>query len=199
MENKHHKQFADCRRGFTLVEMMVSVAIFSLIMGVIAQLFFYALRAHRIILAKSQVIGEMSYNLEHISRGLRMAKKTQNSACLSAKGMNFEKTARGGIRFQNVNFAGQAECAEYYLGHPADYPEGIIALMEYRAGPDRTFDLPLTSPAINVLEFAIAEYGWDQSDRLQPRVTVHIKALGKEGQMMENQLTVSQRDLDIHE
>jgi prepilin-type N-terminal cleavage/methylation domain-containing protein len=199
MANKNHKQFADRRRGFTLVETLVSIALFSLIMTVIMQLFLYASRAHRHILAKSQIISEISYNLEHMSRGLRMAKKTNDSACLPAAGLNFEKTARGGIKFQNINAAGQFECVEYYSGHPIDYPAGVNAIMEYRAGPDRTFDLPLTSPAISVLEFAIAEYGWSQTDRLQPRATIHIKVLGKEGQTAENQITVSQRDLDIQE
>lgn len=177
--------------GFTLVEIMVSLAIFSLVIAVVLQLFFYAGRAHRIILAKSQIMGEMAYNLEHISRGLRMAKKTQDTDCLSEKGLNFEKTVAGGIKFQTVNSSGQVECVEYYVSN------GV--LMEHRRNPEREFDLPITSPAISVSQFSIAEYGWPQSDRLQPRVTLHIKMEGRENQSMENQITVSQRDLDIGE
>jgi len=187
------------QEGFTLVELLVSMAVFSLVMGVVMQLFFYSMRSHRIILAKSQMIGEMSYNLEHISRGLRMAKKSQDTSCLSAKGMNFEKTAGAGIKFQVMDSSGRLNCVEYYLGHPVDYPQGVNALMEHRVNASQDFYLPLTSPVINVLEFAIADYGWDQNDQLQPRATIHIKIQGKENQVLENQITVSQRDLDVQE
>ncbi len=189
--------------GFTLVELMVSIAVFSLVMGVIMQLFFYSMRSHRIILAKSQMIGEMSYNLEHISRGLRMAKKSQvdTTWCLPA-GTNFQKYDLNSdgifdsIKFLNVNQDGTFRCVEYYLG----VFEGASALMERQViNSGGVFDLPITSPAINVLEFAIAEYGWGQNDRLQPRATIHIKIQGKENQVLENQITISQRDLDIQE
>jgi len=108
----------DPARGFTLVEMMVTLAIFSLVMITVAGLFSRALLAHRVILARSQMLGESSYNLEHIGRGLRMAKKSPDGSCLSAKGLNFEKTARGGVKFQNLNSSGTTDCVEYYLGHP---------------------------------------------------------------------------------
>lgn len=179
------------QQGFTLVEILVSLAIFLLVIAVVLQLFFYAGRAHRIILAKSQIMGEMAYNLEHISRGLRMAKKTQDENCLSEKGRNFKKTDRGGIKFQAVNSSGQVECIEYYVSN------GV--LMEHRRNSEREFDLPITSPAINVSQFSIAEYGWLQTDWIQPRVTLRVRMEGKENQSMENQITVSQRDLDIEE
>jgi len=189
----------DPARGFTLVEMVVTLAVFSLIMIAVTGLFFHALRAHRVILAKSQMLGEAAYNLEHISRGLRMAKKTSDNGCLSGKNLNFEKTARGGVKFQNLNTSGTMDCVEYYLGHPGDDYGANGALMESRSNLDRTFDLPLTSPAVNVEAFNVYGYGWPQNDRLQPRTTISIRIRGRQDQVMNHQITISQRDLDVEE
>ncbi len=189
----------DPARGFTLVEMMVALAVFSLIMITVAGLFSHALRAHRVILAKSQMLEEAAYNLEHISRGLRMAKKTSDSGCLSAKNINFEKTARGGVKFQNLNSSGTMDCVEYYLGYPDGGYGANGALMESRANAERSFDLPLTSPAVNVEAYNVYDYGWPQNDRLQPRTTISMRIRGGENQVISHQITISQRDLDVEE
>ena len=200
------KSDAGARGGFTLIEVLVSMMIFLLAMGVVVQLFLFSLRSHRVLLAHSQVIGEMSYNLEHVSRGLRMAKKSHvgDPFCLSSPGMNFEKTATG-IKFQNLNPDGTMDCVEYHFDHPADaaYPAGKMALMESRRrNGTLLFDLPLTSPEVNILAFSVADgagSGWDQNDVLQPRVTICIEAQGEEGQILKNQVTISQRDVDVAE
>jgi prepilin-type N-terminal cleavage/methylation domain-containing protein len=189
-------------QGFTLIEMMVSIAIFLLAMGAAMQLFFFSERAYRDLLAYSQTIGEMSYDLEHISRGLRMAKKSGDSSCLSVPGKNFESTGSD-IKFQNLNGSGQMDCVKYYLGHPSGYPADKTALMEYRKNLDAEYALPLTSPEVNVRAFSIIQDssfdGWEQTDRLQPRVTLHMRAQSSNGKILETQMTVSQRDIDVVE
>jgi len=92
------------------------------------------------------------------------------------------------------------DCVEYYLGHPSDYPSGVLALMESRhnqGGAFSDYALPLTSPNIDIQSFAVAQQGWSQDDTSQPRVTLHIKALDAQGQEMELQMTVTQRNIDI--
>jgi len=157
------------------------------------------------LMTHNQLINEMSYNLEHITRGLRMAKKSTDSKCLSAPKLNFEKITHNeggvttyGIKFLNSKTGGGTECIEYYLGHPVDYPAGTFALMENRNSGTWSFNLPLTSPEINVLAFKIDEnkIGWSQDDFLQPRVTLYLQAKNKENEILENQMTISQRDLD---
>lgn len=195
------------RAGFTLVEMLVSIAVFSMAMGVVTQLFLYSMHIQRFLVAHAQMVNEMSYNLEHISRGLRMAKKSQdtNTACLP-QGSNYETTVHNetgattyGIKFLNPKLAGGVECVEYYLGHPADYPAGAMALMEKRDGGTWSFDLPLTSPDVKILAFTVAGTGWSQDDTSQPRVTVYVQSQSKEKEILENQITVSQRDIDVRE
>jgi prepilin-type N-terminal cleavage/methylation domain-containing protein len=205
------EQIQKTDKGFTLVEVLVSITLFLLAMTVVTQLFVFASRAQRKILARSQMIGEISYNLEHISRGLRMAKKSEDSSCLSAPNVNFEKNSQkingknpigNALIFQNRNAAGGFDCVKLYLFHPDDYPAGKTALMEYRDN-GKKYALPLTSPDINVLAFSVAQDtasgGWGQNDDLQPRVTIYIKAQDKEGGIFETQTTISQRDLDVVE
>lgn len=180
------------RAGFTLVETLVALAVFSLSMGVVTQIFSYSMHIQRFLTAHYQMTNEMSYNLEHISRGLRMAKKSEDALCLPGAGMNFQQPGpHGGIRFLNPKLNGGYECVEYYL-------EGQ-RLMESRDSAAWNFDLPLTSPDVKILAFTATGAGWSQEDVLQPRVTIYIKAESKEGEILENQITISQRDIDVNE
>lgn len=190
IKNRAEKFSSPVGRGFTLVEMLVATTIFSMSMGVVMELFLHSMHIQRTLVAHAQLISEMSYNLEHISRGLRMAKKSADSACLSAPGKNFEITASG-VKFLNPKLNGGVECVEYYLSGQT--------LFERRNAGVWSFDLPLTSPDVKVLSFSAAGSGWSQEDFIQPRVTVYIKAQSKESEILENQITVSQRDIDINE
>ena len=194
--------------GFTLVELLVSIMVFSLSMGVISQLFSYSIRAERILVAHSQLINEISYDMEHISRGLRMAKKSViGGNCLSDAGVNFEPIYGDdggihGIKFQSPkasdvpNAPDTYDCVTYYKG----MQDGVAALMEHRVSSDgSSFDLPLTSPDVELITFNIKNFGWIQGDDLQPRVTFILEMKGRENQSIKIQTTVSQRDADVNE
>jgi prepilin-type N-terminal cleavage/methylation domain-containing protein len=196
----------DRQEGFTLVEMMVSMMIFSLAMTIVGQLFFYSLKMQRQMAARTKLINELAYSMERISRGLRMAQKDAAGACI-AQNENYEwsEDAYGDhIKFQtpDTSFVSGTpiDCVEYYLGHPAGYPTGVVALLEARhneGGAFSDFTLPLTSPGVDIQSFAVKQYGWSQDDTVQPRVIIHIKALDPMGQELEVQMTVSQRNIDI--
>jgi len=200
------------RDGFTLVEIMVSIAIFALAMTVVAQLFIYSLRAQRRLVAHSQLINEMSYNMEHFGRDIRMAKKRLQSDsapyCLSAVGVNFDEIVTGGnitgLKFKNTNLSGGVDCVQYYTCKPSQacYPfgySGVTVLMESHSGVNGAFDLPVTSPKIDITNFELVLIGESQEDEIQPRVTMYIQAKNEENEVLESQLTVSQRDIDFRE
>jgi prepilin-type N-terminal cleavage/methylation domain-containing protein len=199
-------------KGFTLVEVLVSLGIFSLVMIVVSQAFMSSLDAKKSLVARSQMINEMSFSLEHISRGIRMAKKstdTINGGCLLAgEHINYELSSHTdcqgdtvqGIRFIAPNVTGPAttfDCVDFYKG----CFNGQAALIESRRNltTGEAFDLPLTSPLTTVIDFSVAldQYGWSQEDIIQPRVTLFIKVQDKEGGLMQAQTTVSQRNPDI--
>ncbi len=189
------------RAGFTLIELLVSIMIFSISMGVVSQLFTYSLKSERVLKAHAQLVNEMSYNMERISRGLRMAQKSAGTASCLAANENYAPThvlgaAIHGIRFENINSSGQIDCVEYYMGYP--YVSGKAALMERRLSNGvLQFDIPLTSPDVELVNFNISGTGWSQDDQLQPRVTINMKTIGNESQSLNIQTTVSQRNLDV--
>jgi prepilin-type N-terminal cleavage/methylation domain-containing protein len=194
----------EARAGFTLVELLVSMAIFTLSMGVVSQLFIFSMKAQMSLSDDAQLVNETSYNLEHISRGLRMAKKSTDATCLSAPNLNYEMPSHiygsvttYGIKFQSPNPAGAYDCVEYYMGYPAGAYGSKAALMENRISGGVSFDLPLTSPDVELLNFNISGTGWPQDDELQPRVTIDMRTKSQENRILNIQSTVSQRNIDV--
>ncbi len=183
--------------GFTLIEMLAAVMIFSLIIGVISGVFISGFRGQKSALSSQRLLDQTSYVLEYMSRALRMASKqtTDIPACLSQDGLNYEITHSGsGLKF--INHLEEDDCQEFFL-------EG--AQLKYRkkigqAG-EQIFDLTSASLQITSLDFGPSS-GWSQDDDLQPRVTIFLAVKGK-GQKLEEQpkikiqTTISQRNLDV--
>ncbi|XOB41950.1 MAG: PilW family protein [Candidatus Nealsonbacteria bacterium] len=183
--------------GFTLIEMLVAVMIFSLIIGAISGVFISGFRGQKSALSSQRLLNQTSYALEYMSRALRMASKqtTDIPACLSQEGLNYEITHNGsGLKF--INHLEEDDCQEFFL-------EG--AQLKYRkkigeAGREETLDLTSSNLQITSLKFSISGEG--QEDDLQPRVTIFLALKGK-GQKLEEQpelkiqTTISQRNLDV--
>lgn len=179
-KNKHTSQ-----KAFTLVEILVSVFIFSLVVAITAGVFVSGLRAQKRALQTGQLLNQMSYATEYMSRALRMAKKDLNNDCGIGAKMNYNTTLRGGLRFKNYN----NECQEFYV-------DGNGQLKEERAGVDSA----LTSNDFEVTVFNIGPPdSWDQNDSLQPRITLFLetKPEGQDSPKLQLQTTISQRNLDI--
>ncbi len=204
--NKPAKEVREKQGGFTLVELMVSLVIFSLAMTIVGQLFFYSLKMQRQMAARTKMINELSYAMERISRGMRMAQKDTTGTCV-AQYENYEwfEDANGDhVKFKtpDTSFISSTplDCVEYYLDEPAGYPTGVTALMEARhneGGAFADYTLPLTSPGVTVQSFAVKQHGWSQNDTIQPRVIIYIRAIDSQDQELEAQMTVSQRNIDI--
>lgn len=171
-------------KAFTLIEILISIFIFSLVMVVSAGIFISAFRAQRNAFEQALLFNQMSYAIEYMSRALRMAKKDLDGSCITSK-MNYEISRFGaGIKFKNY----KGECQEFYL--EADH------LKEMRAG--LVADLSSDDLKINTLRFGLAD-SWDQEDFLQPRTTFFIEASSKQKPNLKLtlQTTISQRNLDV--
>ena len=161
------------------------MAIFSIIIGAALGVFSSTLKNQRNILARQQVLGEMSYALEYMSRSMRMAKKDDLDGvhCLVADKANYEITPELGIQFRNYNNV----CQKFFLEDEQ--------LKEDKAG----VILALTSDSIRVTKFSINLSGEQQppSDNLQPAATILLEITNSDNTIIQFQTTLSQRDLDV--
>tara|TARA_Y100000310_G_scaffold85265_2_gene82125 strand:+ start:13677 stop:14222 length:546 start_codon:yes stop_codon:yes gene_type:complete len=178
------------KKGFTLIELMVSVAVFSLALTAALGIFVSSLKVQRYALSSQQISSQSSYIMEYMSRAARMAKKDVDATCITGEPikLNYKKTHDGqGIKFLNY----QGQCQEFFL-------EGD-RLKENKNGVENY----LTGSNIEVLRFKVGPDGsWDQEDDEQPRVVLFLEIQGKgqgSGQRpnLKLQTAVSQRNIDI--
>lgn len=173
-------------KAYTLIEVLVSAALFSLAVIGPASLLVTAVRNQQKILNQNRNIDDISYVIEYMGRALRMAKKDDlgDVHCLSGEKLNYELTHSGqGIKFRNHH----DECQEFYLedNQVKENKEGKV--------------LPLTPNDLEVKILKFNLIGETQNDYLQPRVTMTLGA-SQEGEVpiiLRSQTSVSQRNLDI--
>ncbi|MFH1423492.1 MAG: prepilin-type N-terminal cleavage/methylation domain-containing protein [Candidatus Nealsonbacteria bacterium] len=174
-------------KGFTLIEMVVAVAIFTLLVGATSGVFVSSIKNQKHGLATQEILDQTSYLMEYISRALRMAVKDDISSggvvknCLSGSRVNYEFDAIN----QCLNFRNyQNECQQFCL-------EGTRL-------KDENGDY-LTSESLQVSDFSVILSGERQLpfDSLQPRVTISLNITGREQSSVKIQTTISQRNLDV--
>jgi len=176
-------------RAFTLIEIMVAVAIFAILLTTFTGFFLSAVQAQRKALASQELIDNVSYNLEYMSRAIRMARKDLAGDCISMKN-NYEITQQGrGIEFKNY----QGECQEFFWNNSDN--------RLYESKNEEV--LPLTPAGLEVLSFQLGPSdSWGQGQETQSRVTLYLEIKGK-GEKPELQpeikiqTTISQRNLNV--
>ncbi|HOX29851.1 MAG TPA: prepilin-type N-terminal cleavage/methylation domain-containing protein [Candidatus Paceibacterota bacterium] len=175
---------AEQKKGFTLVELVVALGIFSMALGITSQTFVAGIKLQRKFLASTESLNEISYLMEYMARSIRMAYKDMTPVCLSAAKLNYEATYGGeGVKFMKKN----SQCQEFYLDGETLY-ESKNNGAEINA---------LTSPKVKVVAFNVGpSTSWDQNDEEQPRVTLFLEVEAKDGTRVKMQTTVSQRNKD---
>ncbi|HCG76826.1 TPA: hypothetical protein DEW49_02830, partial [bacterium] len=159
------------QKGYTLIEILVAVGIFTILIAAPTGFFVGSLRGQLKTLASQKLLDNTSYTLEYISRSLRMAKKELSAdpltACLLEGGTilyghNYQIT-RGGNGLKFINY--KNECQEFFLD------ENDHRLKESKNGAAPVAltaeDLEITS--LTGLKFKLS--GESQADTDQPRVT----------------------------
>jgi len=166
-------------RGFTLIEMMVAVAVFSLLVAAGSSAFVSSIKAQRQSLATQEVLDQTSYLMEYVSKALRMAKKDITGMCTETAKINYLFKDQC-LKF--VNYHG--ECQRFCL-------EGSRLKDEN--------DNFLTSDNLTVVSFLVGLLGQEQPplDYRQPSVAVFLEIQGREGANIKIQTTISQRNPDV--
>lgn len=191
--------------GYTLIEILVAVSIFTTVIAAPTGFFITALKVQQKALASQKILDETSYVLEYVGRAIRMAKKEltceykdspQTCFCLKTKGYgyNYETTRDGnGIRFNTYDTP--SDCKEIFW----DTSDNKI-----KERKNKGEEIPLTSDDLEVVSFKVGPPdSWTQDDNLQPRITLYLEVKGiKVAQpelqpVLKIQTTISQRNLDV--
>ena len=199
----NNKQSSKIKGGFTLVEMLVAVSVFSVAVVAMFGLFITAVRGQEMSFASQELLDQASYSMEYMGRALRMASKesatTKGDSCLdSGYGNNYEIINGGnGIRF--INHLNNDKCQEFYLNSKNQLVEVISS--DHKASNFGS-PIPLTSPDLKVTNLKFSVSGESQNDNLQPLVTIILdiqkfQVLPGYNPKIELQTSISQRNLDV--
>ena len=181
-------------KGYTLIEVLVSVGIFSIVLAGPTGLFVLSLRNQNMSLALGETIDNTSHSVEYISRSLRMARKDKVGNCIT-QNYNYENPDSDTSKIRFLNYQGY--CIEFSLS-------GTQLFQKKSSNYESSnFDTGafLTSDDLEIDNFQFLIVGGGQYDNLQPRVTMvfHI-AKGSAGTDLPDinvQSTISQRNLDV--
>lgn len=163
------------KNGYSLVEILVALMIFSIAISALSSFLVNAIKSQNSTLASQELVDNISYALEYMSRTIRMAKKDLTGSCITAKSnYAFEGQCLKFVNYEN-------KCQEFCL-------DGT-RLREIKEGQGNY----LTSESLEITAFSVWPSGsWDQDDNEQPMVTIFLKVNGS-----EFQTTISQRNLDV--
>lgn len=185
-------------KGFTLIEMLVSIGIFTVLMGVLSGIFLASMKSQTHIVYTQYLIDENNYVLDYMSRYLRMAQKDILGNCVDVPSDNFKPAneASSSVTFLDYKEGG-GKCHQFFL-EGGRIKERVSTNSEAANFGDPQ-DLTSDRIMVNNLNFNIS--GGANSDGLQPRITISIKAEANTERLdplptINVQTTISQRNLD---
>ncbi|MCX6719977.1 MAG: type II secretion system protein [Candidatus Staskawiczbacteria bacterium] len=211
-------------KGFTLIELAVVMAVFLFVIGAAVGIFIAVVQHQRSILAEQEILNQISYVQEHVSKALRMARKElPGEECLvdhsSPNGSNHQgymylltrfdsSQIFRGIKFIEPFDDGTYKCIEFFFDTTDSTLKEIV---------DNNDAIALTPAGLELVDVRFSVNGSDGTaeacgdvnncgatvaDAIQPRVTLilSVKIPGDIGDGKELtrvfQTTVSQRNLN---
>jgi len=167
MDNKYEK-------GFTLIEMMVTVAVFTILMTIIGAIFTQTLDLQRTAFHLQTLEENGRFTLETIAREIRFGELTTlSTACPGSNTLSLVHPVNGDIRYDLVD------------GRVVRNVNDVNAI--------------LTSEKVDVTNLSFCITGADAGDREQPKVTIlmSMETGAKNPQKIDLQTTVTTRFLDV--
>ena len=185
------------RSGFTLVEMIVAIGVFSIIMTVSVGTLLSMVDANRKAQSLKSVIDNLNFAVENMSRNMRVGTLYH---CEAGEFITGSVSAP-----QDCPSGGTIFAFESHDGDPND-PSDQIVYRFRNSSLERSLDggtsfLPITAPEVTITDLAFYLTGASVGDSVQPlaTITVHGSAGANERTTTEFniQVTVSQRLIDI--
>lgn len=178
------------KKGYTLIELMVAVSVFTIIVGTAVGGFVSAINFQKKYLAQRELLDQTSYALEYVSRALRMAQKDVSGTCLGLANVNRTYVDPAGdgtaIKFLSYN----------NICTTLQYDSAAKKFKEIKIGftPSESPLLLSERILINLVRFKIDDQG---ADNKQPKVMLFWDLKTALGNKLKVQTTISPRNLDI--
>jgi len=176
--------------GFTAVELMVSVTLFTIIIAIASGVFIRSLRTQRAIVSFIAANSNASLTIEQIAREIR----TGQTFCTgSNSGCSLEAGVYKSLIFTNA----RGEKVSYELSEPQQI--GSATIQSILRNLDDGTPIPLTADNVNVRNLSFYLSGQDPGDNQNPRITV-VLGIGATGiafsdAVINLQTTISSRIL----
>jgi prepilin-type N-terminal cleavage/methylation domain-containing protein len=207
-------------RGFTLIEMMVVMAVFLFVIGAAITIFISTIQEQKRILSEQEILNQVSYVLEYMSKALRMAKSAvtdSDTDCLGQGNLGYvymltrPDLVSGvfkGIKF--INQSNQNACQEFFLDNISDPSRPVLKELRNSSVSGDAVAITSTDFKINSIRFAIngtdgsinncqdvQQCGASVLDSVQPKITIllNVQIPGDSQPAKIFQTTVSQRNL----
>jgi len=181
-------------RGFTLIEMMVSVALFSVVMLVGMSALFTLVSENKRAQALNSVITDLNFSLESMSRTIRTG---------YAYGCNFSVGSdcpSGSNRLQLTTIINNAEYRVRYRFRESGGRGFIERQLVPLAGGSSLGWIEITSTNVDIEEFNFFVFGANGSDAYQPRIMIALSGKAESNEEISDfsiQTTVTQRVIDL--
>ncbi|GBD33740.1 hypothetical protein HRbin34_00024 [bacterium HR34] len=190
----HSFNYLKNEKGYTLVEVLSALAVASIVVTTAMSLFINAFSTQVKVVQRNDIILELNYLINYMSRNLRMAQYDESGECGKVDS-NYNQVKNSMVNTENqIYFKNQeGNCQGFYLDN------GVI-YQEIDQG-DTTEILRLTSELIYVKTFKVVDpiSSWERGDGKQPRVTFIIEAYhisDPDKKTIKLQTTVSQASID---
>jgi len=185
-------------KGLTLVELLISISIFGVLAVVLIGIFVAAINAQASVLQNQEIIGQASYTLEYMDRGIRMAIRDTAGDCVGTANKNYS-TASGITFLAFDTMAGDYRCKRFYLEDNKIKEQKSID--ETAASFGTGVELTSSKVKVNSLIFNVLG---DVVNTAQPQVTILINMESTNRRLTPLpgiilQTTTSQRNLNISE
>lgn len=175
--------------GFTLLELIIAVAIFLVLIIIAGNVIFSAVRFQRVASNAQELQNNLRGALEIMGREVRLAAKDEAGTCVGTVRGNFAWSPAA-LVFLND----RGSCLQYALAG-----EQVQQTVNYNSvgGSPRTETL--TAASVEVLSLQFDVFGESGNDQQQPRVLIRLSARtrGTTDNPIKLQTTLTQRELDV--
>ncbi len=180
-------------KGMTMVELLVSIFIFSLVVVVLTGILVTNLRVQQRIYTTQRYLGEINYAMEYVSRLARMGKRDTGD-CIGYEDYTY-KEIDGRLTF--LDYRGR--CVEFFeednrLKMKAEGEGGVEG---YLTSPGIIIENFHIEPVIDPVEDALKEE--KDINNVQPSVMIFFTVKEETGEWfdLDMQTTVTKRGLDV--